>query len=147
MTVSLTRSADRAFDFYGACPRALADPCLKQQLQQDIEDAGFTLVMPPQFHRFEGGGNGISFLAMLMESHVAIHTAPENGSCLEITIHTCEVAGVAAARTPAEKTRLLRQRFLDRFLPQHVIDYEDRFRADRHAELSPAQAPRIRKAV
>src|SRR6185436_19609931 len=97
--IYLEKSVDRARDFYGAKPEVLAHPDLKQLLTADILAVGFTLVMEPQFHRFKGGGNGISFLAMLKESYVAIHTAPEKGDCLEITIHTCEVEGVVVDKT------------------------------------------------
>lgn len=128
--ISLARSVDRAFDFYGASLAALADPDLCQQLWDDVIAAGFTLVMPPQFHRFEGGGAGISFLAMLTESHAAIHTAPEKDGCLEITIHTCEVEGIVPGKTPAEKTESLVQLWKDRFSPNRVVAFEDRVRAE-----------------
>ncbi len=128
--IRLARSVDRAWDFYGADPVALADPNLGQQLWDDIIAAGFTLVMPPQFKRFEGGGNGISFLAMLIESHAAIHTAPEKCHCLEITIHTCEVDGIILERTPAEKTAALVDIWLKRFKPQRVKTFGKRVRAE-----------------
>lgn len=132
-TIRLARSVDRALDFYGASPEALDDPGLCQRLWDDILAAGFTLVMPPQFHRFEGGGSGISFLAMLTESHAAIHTAPEKEGCLEITIHTCEVEGVSSGKTPSEKTDALVQIWKDRFKPTRVISFGDRVRADQVA--------------
>lgn len=128
--IMLSRSVDRALDFYGADSVALADQNLGQQLRDDIVAAGFTLVMPPQFHRFEGGGNGISFLAMLMESHAAIHTAPEKGSCLEITIHTCEVDGIVLEKTSVEKTDALIKIWTERFKPTRIIKFEERVRAD-----------------
>lgn len=130
MYIRLSRSVDRARDFYGADPAALNDPDLGQQLRDDVIAAGFTLVMPPQFHRFQGGGNGISFLAMLMESHAAIHTAPEKSGCLEITIHTCEVDGIAIEKTPAEKTEALFKIWERRFKPQKVVRFADRVRAE-----------------
>jgi hypothetical protein len=55
-TIRLARSVDCALDFYGASLEALDDPGLCQHLWDDVVAAGFTLVMPPQFHRFEGGG-------------------------------------------------------------------------------------------
>lgn len=128
--IRLARSVDRALDFYGASLEVLDDPGLCQHLWDDVVAAGFTLVMPPQFHRFEGGGAGISFLAMLTESHAAIHTAPEKEGCLEITIHTCEVEGVVPGKTPAEKTESLVQIWKDRFKPARVVSFGDRVRAD-----------------
>lgn len=132
-TIRLARSVDRALDFYGASSEALDDPDLCRHLWDDILAAGFTLVMPPQFHRFAGGGGGISFLAMLTESHAAIHTAPEKEGCLEITIHTCEVEGVVSGKTPAEKTGALVQIWKDRFKPARVLSFGDRVRADQVA--------------
>lgn len=129
-TIILSKSVDRARDFYGADPVALADPDLERKLRDDIIAAGFTLVMPPQFHRFEGGGNGISFLAMLKESHAAIHTAPEKSGCLEITIHTCEVEGVVVEKTPAEKTKALFDIWQERFKPQWQVVFPERERAN-----------------
>lgn len=126
--ITLSRSMDRAWDFYGADTHALADPELHQQLWDDVLAAGFTLVMPPQFHRFPGGGNGISFLAMLKESHAAIHTAPEKG-CLEITIHTCEVEGIVVEKTPAEKSQALFDIWVQRFKPTCVVTFPERVRA------------------
>lgn len=130
ITLSLSRSVDCAWDFYGADPVALADPTLRQKLRDDVVAAGFTLVMPPQFHSFEGGGNGISFLAMLMESHVAIHTAPEKFGCLEITIHTCEVDGIVLEKTSEEKTEALINIWTRRFRPTRVVKFNERVRAD-----------------
>lgn len=128
--ISLARSVDRAWDFYDADSVALADPNLRQQLWDDVIAAGFTLVMPPQFHRFLGGGSGISFLAMLMESHAAIHTAPEKRNCLEITIHTCEVDGIILEETPAKKTEVLIKIWTTRFKPTQVIKFDERIRAE-----------------
>jgi S-adenosylmethionine/arginine decarboxylase-like enzyme len=128
--IVLTRSVDRAWDFYDSDLEALADLDLCQKLWDDIIAAGFTLVMPPQFHRFPGGGNGISFLAMLTESHVAIHTAPEKRGCLEITVHTCEIEGLPLKKTPAQKTAALIDIWKKRFNPQKVVDFHDRVRAD-----------------
>lgn len=132
LRIRLSRSVDRAWDFYGADPRALSDPQLQDKLSEDIEAVGFTLVMQSQFHRFEGGGNGISFLAMLMESHVAIHTAPEKDACLEITVHTCEVEGrTSKEATPHQKTLKLIALWTERFKPQRIVSFGDRVRADR----------------
>lgn len=127
--IRLSRSVDRAWDFYGADLLVLADSDLRQKLWDDIIAAGFTLVMPPQFHRFEGGGSGISFLAMLTESHAAIHTAPEKSGCLEITIHTCEVEGVIVEKTPAQKTKALYDIWVKRFKPTKIVSFDERERA------------------
>ena len=140
-TISLVRSIDRAWDFYGADPAALNCPDLAAKLREDILSAGFTLAIdPPQFYRFSGGGNGISFLAMLMESHAAIHTAPEKGNCLEITIHTCEVSGLDIDTTPALKTKRLKELWVKRFNPTSVKTFRARPRADQQDDVAASAA-------
>ena len=116
-----TGSSDSAWDFF-ECDAAALAAASHRSLNKDVRDAGFTLVKgKSHFHRFQGGGEGISYTAIIMESHIAIHTNPENHRLIEVTIHTCNMVGVVAAVPPeVKKEKLLRlweRRFKARVLP------------------------------
>ena len=63
-------------DFWGA--RELDNPVLMEQtLRRCVEKAGATL-LHIHLHRFSPSG-GLSGVAVLAESHISVHTWPENG--------------------------------------------------------------------
>jgi S-adenosylmethionine decarboxylase len=63
-------------DFWGA--RELDNPALMEQtLRTCVEKAGATL-LHIHLHRFSPSG-GLSGVAVLAESHISVHTWPENG--------------------------------------------------------------------
>ena len=82
------KSVDMAWDFHN-CENVdgLMSPGLKDKFDNLIEDAGFALINS-NFHKFGDGGEGISYTAIIGESHVTIHTWPESGE-LQITIDYC----------------------------------------------------------
>lgn len=81
-------SIDRAWDFY-ECKNhnALAEIDARGKVAHIIKNSGFTFI-DDCFHKFGEGGEGYSYVAIIGESHVAIHTWPERGAA-EVTLHYC----------------------------------------------------------
>lgn len=124
-------SVDYAWDFYG-CDGSildLPDADLEVRLVADVRNAGFDLV-GHIFKRF-GPGGAISFLALISESHIAIHGAPENSKLLEITIHTCIVHGTSDGPPPEVKKDKLILAWRKDFLPSRVDPFPDRVRGSK----------------
>jgi S-adenosylmethionine/arginine decarboxylase-like enzyme len=124
-------SVDYAWDFYG-CNGAvlnLPDAALERQLVADVKNAGFDFI-GHVFKRF-GAGGAISFLALISESHIAIHGAPENGKLLEITIHTCIVHGTNDGPPPEVKKDKLILAWRKAFQPSLVDPFPDRLRGSK----------------
>ncbi|OGP74263.1 MAG: S-adenosylmethionine decarboxylase proenzyme [Deltaproteobacteria bacterium RBG_13_58_19] len=49
------------------------------------EQINMTQISPPLVHQFREGGQGISGMVLIAESHISIHTWPEKGAlCLDI---------------------------------------------------------------
>ena len=121
-------SVDYAWDFYGCRGDVLSLPAkkLEKLLVEDVRAAGFTLI-DHVFHRF-GPDGAISFLALIEESHVAIHGAPENGKLLEITIHTCIVEGTFTSASPEKKKERLFRLWAGRFSPEKIDSFPERRR-------------------
>ena len=63
----------------------LADPAaLAHLFDQVVADLSLTLVASPQWHTFPAPG-GVTGVAMLAESHLAVHTFPEHRSlCMNL---------------------------------------------------------------
>lgn len=63
----------------------LADPAaLARLFDRVIAELSLTTVAPPQWHQFPAPG-GVTGVAMLAESHLAVHTFPEHQSlCLNL---------------------------------------------------------------
>ena len=60
--------------------------CLRGILQSAAIQAGATLLGKEVTHKFNP--QGLSIVYLLAESHIAIHTVPEDNYA-EVTIHTC----------------------------------------------------------
>lgn len=75
-------------DCSGCRPAALRDVAVLQRLFDAlISELGLTVVGAPQWHVFPGEG-GVTGLALLSESHVAIHTFPEHGFAA-LSVYSC----------------------------------------------------------
>ena len=119
-------SVDEAWDFIECDQKELAS-VTKEVLDKDVQDAGFG-VIDSLFHRFPGGGEGISYIAIIHESHIAIHTSPENKGVAEITIHTCTVEGTGSEEAPEDKTKQLFTTWKSRFAPHSIHEHAPRER-------------------
>lgn len=122
-------SIDLAWDFH----ECEAVPMLKSKdaearIIESIKDAGFTFV-GSRFHQFETDGEGYSFVAIIGESHVAIHTWPER-SALELTIHYCNYT-----INNDDKAEHLLTLFRDLFKPLDVVTYDKRVRCTKGISL------------
>jgi S-adenosylmethionine/arginine decarboxylase-like enzyme len=114
-------SIDLAWDYYECVNiTPLTDPLVHETLVTAIGGAGFTYV-DSCLHSF-GENHGYSFVSIIGESHVAIHTWPERGA-LELTIHYCNYTknNDALALALLEHLKLL-------FAPQRIVVYEKRTR-------------------
>jgi len=75
-------------DFYGVDAGTLADePRLMESVERALVAAGFH-VLRAVSHRFEGGGQGVTGVFLLSESHLAFHTYPEHGY-LALDLFSC----------------------------------------------------------
>lgn len=75
-------------DCTGCRPAALKDVRALQALFDDLVAAlGLTVIGAPQWHAFPGAG-GVTGLALLSESHLAIHTFPEHGFAA-LSVYSC----------------------------------------------------------
>jgi S-adenosylmethionine decarboxylase len=75
-------------DCGGCRPAALRDvEALKRLFADLIAELKLTVVGAPQWHAFPGEG-GVTGLALLSESHLAIHTFPEHGFAA-LSIYSC----------------------------------------------------------
>jgi|GEM_PF-2124514 len=121
-------SIDLAWDFYKCVgEEALIAPETHQKLVGAIKEAGFTYV-DSSFHSF-GEDQGYSFVSIIGESHVAIHTWPER-SAAEITIHYCNYTKNNDAL--AEKLLSLLKAL---FEPGEIDTYPKRIRCLKEAEV------------
>jgi len=64
-------------EYYGCPPEALDDPDLVARLLGEAAAAAKTTLLETRLHRF--APQGVSGVAILAESHLAIHTWPEHG--------------------------------------------------------------------
>jgi len=60
---------------------------LSELLESSLWAAGFT-VLGKNFHKFTSGGCGVTGVALLSESHAALHTYPEYGY-LALDVFSC----------------------------------------------------------
>jgi S-adenosylmethionine decarboxylase len=82
-------------DFSGIQPRLLRDADrVMRCLQLALADAGFH-VLRKIVHHFESGGEGITGIVILSESHAAVHTYPEIGY-LALDVFSCGSADSTA---------------------------------------------------
>ncbi len=87
-TQNKPKSQDCAWDFSG-CKNLnhLSSKHLKSYFDRLIKLAGLTFI-DSIFYKFGDGGEGISYVAVIGESHVAIHSWPED-RYLQLTIDYC----------------------------------------------------------
>lgn len=122
-------SIDLAWDFYTcATGEMLMSPQAKERLIAAIREAGFTYV-DSCFYSF-GPDQGYSFVSIIGESHVAIHTWPERAA-VEITVHYCNYTKNNDALAERLST-LLR----GLFAPGDVDTYEKRVRCLKEAVVA-----------
>ena len=116
------KSHDCAWDFRG-CKNLnhLRSPHLKTYFDRLIALAGLTLV-GSLFHKFGEGGEGISYVAVIGESHVAIHSWPED-QLLQITIDYCN-----HSQNNDEKVVRLQRYFRKFFKPKKTETHKPRER-------------------
>ena len=75
-------------DCSGCRPAALRDLATLQRLFDElVSTLGLTVVGEPHWHAFPGAG-GITGLALLSESHLAVHTFPEHGFAA-LSVYSC----------------------------------------------------------
>ncbi|MGB6043539.1 MAG: adenosylmethionine decarboxylase [Pirellulales bacterium] len=116
-------------DLSGIQPSLLRDADrLMHCLQASLANAGFR-VLREVVHRFESGGEGITGIMILSESHAAVHTYPEIGY-LALDIFSCGTSdSVAVADAMIAYLR-----------PQH-IDIHQRARSVMSSHPTRAQSP------
>ncbi len=89
MTGSRSIGQEWLIDASGCEPQALKDPRLLSGLFEElIVTLKLNVIGAPQWHVFPGPG-GITGLALLSESHLAIHTFPEH-RCAALSVYTCK---------------------------------------------------------
>ena len=74
------------------CSRGLGDPQVIRQFVQDVVQATGLNLRQFIIEEFPNGsdyGAGISALALISESHIAIHTIPQNG-LLQFDVFSCK---------------------------------------------------------
>lgn len=76
------------WDITGASAQLLRNDCvLHDFFLNALQASGFT-VISDIFHKFSAGGEGVTGLFLLSESHLSYHTYPE--SCyISIDVYTC----------------------------------------------------------
>lgn len=125
-------SIDLAWDFHECVEVSmLKSKEAEIKIEQSIKDAGFTFV-GSRFHQFETDGEGYSFVAIIGESHVAIHTWPER-SALELTIHYCNYT-----INNDDKAEHLLQILKALFKPQDIVTYDKRVRCTKGLSIDIA---------
>ena len=89
------RAEEWLIDIDAADVTLLTSSAAVRALVDDVIAAfDLTLVQPPLVHAFPStaaGPGGVTTLALLAESHVAVHTWPEHGGAL-VSIGTCRAA-------------------------------------------------------
>ncbi|WP_339501263.1 adenosylmethionine decarboxylase [Pseudomonas silesiensis] len=76
------------WDITGADARLLKDaPALHDFFLDTLERSRFT-VLDHLTHKFDAGGEGVTGLYLLSESHLSYHTYPEN-HYISIDVYTC----------------------------------------------------------
>ena len=80
--------------FEGCNPNQINDPRFFEQLLEESSKAGNFTVLHTYIHQFEP--QGVTGTAVLAESHIALHSWPENGT-LFVDLATC--SGAEATQT------------------------------------------------
>lgn len=107
-------------DLHGCDPAipALVDAAaLRELCVAAVREAGLSAVAE-RFHAFEpaapGQPAGVTGVVLLAESHLAVHTWPEQGA-VTLDVYVCNLGGDNSA-----KARQLLQRLRDAFRPQRA---------------------------
>lgn len=121
-------------DLWGVDPALLDDDrALRRHMSESARLGGATVV-EERFHRF--APQGVSGVVVLAESHVAVHTWPENGFAA-LDVFTCGRPDVAQS---------IADHLVERFAPQEVEIHRVDRGARRSAASRPAQAsPALRR--
>jgi len=97
-------------------PKILLDGALfRERCLQMVRDVGLT-IMDATFHQFEG--SGFTGTVVLAESHLAIHTWPEQRG-LTLDIYVCNFSG-----DNSDKARALFRSLVDHFQPAEAATHE-----------------------
>ena len=88
-------------DLRGCAPQALmVEPAaLRAQCVQAVNEAGLQAVAEC-FHAFEPSGSGITGVVLLAESHLAIHTWPEQ-QAVTLDVYVCNYSADNRAKAQA----------------------------------------------
>lgn len=84
----IDRGYHTIWDITGVCAHLLSsDEALHQFFFGALQSSGFTVVSDI-IHKFPSGGEGVTGLFLLSESHLSYHTYPETGY-ISIDVYTC----------------------------------------------------------
>lgn len=101
-------------DLHGCSGPLLTDlAALRGLLVESVQAVGLSAVAE-RFHAFEPAGSGITGVVLLAESHLAVHTWPEQGA-VTLDLYVCNHSADNSTKAEA-----LWQRLQAAFAPQHV---------------------------
>ena len=120
----------------------LCDPlCLRQYCLDLVEAAGLSAVAD-RFHRFpdfEGKPGGVTGMVLLAESHLALHTWPEQGA-VTLDVYVCNFSTDNSA-----KAESLLQALIKLFGPQGIV--RQQIQRGEAQFRSPSEEPSARWAM
>lgn len=101
-------------DLHGCSGPLLTDlAALRGLLVESVQAVGLSAVAE-RFHAFEPAGSGITGVVLLAESHLAVHTWPEQGA-VTLDLYVCNHSADNSTKAEA-----LWQRLQAAFAPQQV---------------------------
>jgi S-adenosylmethionine decarboxylase proenzyme len=87
-------------DLQGCSGPLLTDlPALRELLTRSVQQSGLSAVAE-RFHAFEPAGSGITGVLLLAESHLAVHTWPEQ-QAVTLDLYVCNHSGDNSAKAEA----------------------------------------------
>ena len=87
-------------DLQGCSGPLLTDlQSLRELLTRSVQQSGLTAVAE-RFHAFEPAGSGITGVLLLAESHLAVHTWPEQ-QAVTLDLYVCNHSGDNSAKAEA----------------------------------------------
>ncbi len=117
-------------NLYGVDPKLLWDRKLLEELVIEAAKAGKMNLVDVRSWSFPGKHGGVSVIALVVESHIAIHTWPEY-SYATVDVYTC-----GSASDPFEAFKLI----VSRLKPERVVAYY----ADRSSEPEKIDPEKLR---